>query len=145
MKLERLKALIDLVADADISELEVVEGDERLRIVKAAKPDSRQRETLPTDRLIEQPNTLASSSADSVVVRAPMFGIFHRAPMPDAPPFAEIGTLIEPGQGLCIIEAMKSFNVIESEHGGRIVMIHVEDGKEVESGSALFTIESPRV
>ncbi|HEY8487117.1 MAG TPA: acetyl-CoA carboxylase biotin carboxyl carrier protein [Limnochordales bacterium] len=83
----------------------------------------------------------AAEDGRTVVVRAPMVGTFYRAPAPDAPPYVEVGQVVEPGQTLCIIEAMKLMNEIEAEVRGRVTAILVENGQPVEYGQPLMTLE----
>lgn len=147
--LARLKALIDLVATAQISELEIVEGEEKVRIVKAGVADATPAaasspKTLPQPIPATQLPTAAPprpESSKTAVVRAPMFGVFHRTPSPDAPAFVNVGDKISVGQKLCLIEAMKVFNVVESDRSGTVADILVESGREVEAGQALLRIE----
>jgi acetyl-CoA carboxylase biotin carboxyl carrier protein len=82
----------------------------------------------------------APAETDGHIVVAPMFGIFHRAPSPDSAPFVEIGQMVEPGQKLCIIEAMKTFNTIGSDVAGTVTEILVESGQEIEAGRPLLRI-----
>ena len=94
------------------------------------------------DAAAAQPaTTRQAAAAGQIEVTAPMVGTFYRAPSPDAPPFVEIGTLVEPGQPLCIIEVMKLFTTINSECAGRVVQIGAETGDLVEYGRTLFIIE----
>lgn len=94
------------------------------------------------DAAAAQPaTTRQAAAAGQIEVTAPMVGTFYRAPSPDAPPFVEIGTLVEPGQPLCIIEVMKLFTTINSECAGRVVQIGAQTGDLVEYGRTLFIIE----
>jgi len=148
MELARLKALIDLVSRSRISELEITEAGERIRICRSS-PLS----TLPTAARPSEPRhepaaepqrpggaVEAPAGTDGHIVVAPMFGIFHRAPSPDSAPFVEIGQVVEPGQKLCIIEAMKTFNTIGSDVAGTVTEILVESGQEIEGGRPLLRI-----
>jgi acetyl-CoA carboxylase biotin carboxyl carrier protein len=89
----------------------------------------------------QQAATAQTATASQIEVTAPMVGTFYRAPSPDAPPFVEIGTVVQPGQPLCIIEVMKLFTTISSEYAGRVVQIGAEVGDLVEYGRTLFVIE----
>lgn len=95
----------------------------------------------PNATTARQATTGQTAAAGQIEVTAPMVGTFYRAPSPDAPPFVEIGTLVQPGQPLCIIEVMKLFTTINSECAGRVVQIGAETGDLVEYGHTLFVIE----
>lgn len=148
MELARLKALIDLVSRLRISELEITEAGERVRICKSSPlsaPPAAPRSSEPRQEPAAQsqrPGSAVEAAAetDGHIVVAPMFGIFHRAPSPDSAPFVEIGQEVEPGQKLCIIEAMKTFNTIASDVAGTITEILVESGQEIEAGRPLLRI-----
>ena len=165
MDLRKLKTLIDLVAESGIAEIEVTEGDDKVRIVKyqpAGHPAAGQAPAGAV-ALVQQPPTThgaaatsaaapapamagapgASSAGDASsghVVKSPMVGTFYRSPGPDAKPFVELGQAVKPGDTLCIIEAMKLLNEIESEVGGTVREILVENGQAVEFGQSLFVI-----
>ncbi|GAB4168287.1 MAG: acetyl-CoA carboxylase biotin carboxyl carrier protein [Rhodocyclaceae bacterium] len=151
MDLRKLKKLIDLVQESGISELEVTEGEERVRIAKhaAATPP------VPAIQAIEHAIPVAAAEsvkppvgASSVrgepsghVVKSPMVGTFYRSAAPGAKPFVEIGQVVASGDTLCIIEAMKLMNEIEADASGTIRAILVENGQPVEFGQPLFLIE----
>ncbi|WNJ93571.1 acetyl-CoA carboxylase biotin carboxyl carrier protein [Bosea sp. 685] len=148
MELARLKALIDLVSRSRISELEITEAGERIRICKSPPPSAQP----AAAGFIEPRHEPAAESqrpsgavetpgeTDGHIVVAPMFGVFHRAPSPDSAPFVEIGQIVVPGQKLCIIEAMKTFNTIGSDVAGTVTEILVESGQEIEAGRPLLRI-----
>lgn len=152
MDLRKLKTLIDLVAESDISELEVTEGDGKVRIVKSAPaaPQQMVYATAPAAMPMAAPAAAApvaapaAESAPAVpeghVVTAPMVGTFYRAPNPGAAPFVEVGQSVQEGDALCIIEAMKLLNEIEADKAGVIKEILVENGAPVEYGQPLFVI-----
>lgn len=152
MDLRKLKTLIDLVAESDISELEVTEGDGKVRIVKSAPaaPQQMVYATAPAAMPMAAPAAaapVAAPAADSApavpeghVVTAPMVGTFYRAPNPGAAPFVEVGQSVQEGDALCIIEAMKLLNEIEADKAGVIKEILVENGAPVEYGQPLFVI-----
>jgi len=154
MDLRKLKKLIDLVQESGISELEITEGDERVRIAKninvsniqtvAAVPSPLQVEPPSPQALVDVPQEADSDTNIALqsnhIVKSPMVGSFYRAPSPDAEPFAEIGQTIKAGDTLCIIEAMKLLNEIESEFSGVVMEILVENGQPVEYGEPLFVI-----
>ncbi|GLU30822.1 acetyl-CoA carboxylase biotin carboxyl carrier protein [Trinickia caryophylli] len=153
MDLRKLKTLIDLVSESGISELEVTEGEGKVRIVKNAPPVYVQPSTSYAPQLSAAP-PVAAAPADVAtaaapaaaaapqghVVTSPMVGTFYRAPSPGAEPFAQVGDAVKEGQTLCIIEAMKLLNEIESDKAGVIKEILVENGQAVEYGQPLFVI-----
>ena len=155
MDLRKLKKLIDLVEESGIAELEVTEGEEKVRIVKhtmvaaapqtymlpqapvamAGVPVPREKSTTFDDDLEDE-----SEDAEGEVVKSPMVGTFYRASSPDAAPFVEVGDTVKVGDTLCIAEAMKLLNEIESEFAGTIKEILVDNGQPVEYGEPLFII-----
>ncbi len=148
MDLRKLKKLIDLVQESGISELEVTEGEEKVRIVKhvhgPAQPTymvSSQPQSYPTAPLAAPaPEPAAPAEAEGHVVKAPMVGTFYRSGSPGAPSFVEVGQAVNEGEPLCIIEAMKLMNEIESDATGIVKAILVENGQPVEYGQPLFLI-----
>jgi len=159
MDLQKIKGLIDLLADSRLAELELIEGDEKIRLVKAHRRASAEASgDLPHATRFTpaegatQPiaaDASASNSADASaepatsepqLVCAPMFGIVHLTPAPGEAPFVNVGDAVEEGQALCTIEAMKMFNAIESEFNGTVTEILVRPGDEVEAGQPLFRI-----
>jgi len=152
MDLRKLKTLIDLVAESGIAELEVTEGEDKVRIVKtaAALPASVQApmSVSTTAQVVPAPAGAAPGTTPTGaeeppghVVKSPMVGTFYRSPSPGAPSFIEQGAVVKPGDTLCIIEAMKLLNEIEAEVGGIVKKILVENGQPVEYGQPLFIIE----
>jgi acetyl-CoA carboxylase biotin carboxyl carrier protein len=153
MDLRKLKKLIDLVQESGIGELEITEGEERVRIARggavsvtplaAAPPPVAAATTAgaaaPT---VPAATTLAAADAapEGHVVKSPMVGTFYRAPSPDGKPFVDIGATIKAGEAVCVIEAMKLMNEIEADASGTIKAILVENGQPVEYGQALFII-----
>jgi acetyl-CoA carboxylase biotin carboxyl carrier protein len=152
MDLRKLKTLIDLVAESGISELEVTEGEGKVRIVKAppqvmAAPMAMQQ--MPAIAAAPAPAAPAAATPAEVVepqapsghvVTSPMVGTFYRAPSPGAAAFVNVGDTVKEGQTVCIIEAMKLLNEIESDKAGVIKEILVENGQAVEYGQPLFVI-----
>ena len=154
MDLRKLKTLIDLVAESDISELEVTEGEGKVRIVKSQPQYSM---AMPQQMVQQAPVTapaVAATAAPAAAAEAPtapaeaghkvtspMVGTFYRAPSPGASNFVEIGSTVKEGQTICIIEAMKLLNEIECDKSGVVKAILVENGQPVEFGQALFVIE----
>ncbi len=150
MDLRKLKTLIDLVAESGIAELEVTEGEDRVRIAKFSPAPAAP--TAPTT-VIAAPMPAANGSTagagslavaaepEGHAVKSPMVGTFYRSPSPGAAAFIELGQSVKPGDTLCIIEAMKLLNEIEAEVGGTVKQILVENGQPVEYGQPLFIIE----
>lgn len=155
MDLRKLKTLIDLVAESDIAELEVTEGESKVRIVKSgAAPQSQvvmmqpQAAHLPSSAPVSAPVAAPAASAAAPaaeeiqghVVKSPMVGTFYRASSPGAAPFVDVGSSVKQGDTLCIIEAMKLLNEIDTEVSGVVKQILVENGQPVEFGQPLFVI-----
>jgi acetyl-CoA carboxylase biotin carboxyl carrier protein len=148
MDLRKLKKLIDLVQESGIAELEITEGEEKVRIAKsmAGTPMmmAPQQHYLPAAAPAAAPASPAAPAEDAIpeghVVRSPMVGTFYRAPAPGAKNFVEVGQNVGAGDTLCIIEAMKLLNEIEADEGGVIKAILVENGQPVEYGEPLFVI-----
>ncbi|MCA3185452.1 MULTISPECIES: acetyl-CoA carboxylase biotin carboxyl carrier protein [unclassified Cupriavidus] len=153
MDLRKLKTLIDLVAESGISELEVTEGDGKVRIVKQppqvlAPVAMPQFQAMPAAAAAPMAGAAAPAAAAEAapqlpaghVVTSPMVGTFYRAPSPGAAPFVNVGDTVKEGQTVCIIEAMKLLNEIECDKAGVIKEILVENGQAVEYGQPLFVI-----
>ncbi len=156
MDLRKLKTLIDLVAESDISELEVTEGESKVRIVKSGAPVAQgqvvmmQPQAQPIAATAAAAPVAASAApapAESApaepaghVVKSPMVGTFYRSSAPGSPPFVEVGSVVKEGDTLCIIEAMKLLNEIDADASGTIRQILVENGQAVEFGQPLFII-----
>src|SRR5450830_1530789 len=143
MDLRKLKTLIDLVAESDIAELEVTEGEGKVRIVKSsALPQNQVVMMQQQPQQAQQPAAPAPVAAvpEGQIVKSPMVGTFYRSSSPGSAPFADIGKQINKGDTLCIIEAMKLLNEIESDFDGVIKQILVENGQPVEYGQPLFVI-----
>jgi len=148
MDLRKLKTLIDLVQNSGISELEISEGDERIRIAKHPAATATQvvmPATLPMAALggengAPEPLPPAAAEPEGHLVKAPMVGTFYRSGSPGAPPFVDVGQSVKEGDTLCIIEAMKLMNEIEADASGVIKAVLVENGQPVEYGQPLFVI-----
>jgi acetyl-CoA carboxylase biotin carboxyl carrier protein len=152
MDLRKLKKLIDLVQESGIAELEITEGEEKVKIVKggavavtsaapaaamvtpAAAPAAAAPAPAPA------PATEPEPGQEGHVVKAPMVGTFYRSPSPDAKPFIEVGQAVKEGDTICIIEAMKLMNEIEADASGVVKAILVENGQPVEYGQPLFIL-----
>ena len=151
MDLRKLKTLIDLVQNSGISELEISEGEEKIRIAKhfTAAPISTT-VTMPVAAAASAPAAVspaptpaadaAPAGVEGHVVKAPMVGTFYRSSSPDAAPFVEVGQTVKQGDTLCVIEAMKLMNEIEADVSGVIKAIQVENGQAVEYGQPMFVI-----
>jgi acetyl-CoA carboxylase biotin carboxyl carrier protein len=153
MDLRKLKKLIDLVQESGIAELEITEGEEKVKIVKggvvsvsAAAPASSapapevRAAAAPAPTAAAPPAADAAAGQEGHVVKAPMVGTFYRSPSPDAKPFVEVGQAVKEGDTICIIEAMKLMNEIEADAAGTVKAILVENGQPVEYGQALFIL-----
>ncbi|MFM7632325.1 MAG: acetyl-CoA carboxylase biotin carboxyl carrier protein [Betaproteobacteria bacterium] len=157
MDLRKLNTLIDLVAESDISELEVTEGESKVRIVKSSAPAAQNQVVMMPSAAAHAPTAPAHAPAAAAVplaaaapaeaapsghiVKSPMVGTFYRASAPGAAAFVDIGSSVKEGDTLCIIEAMKLLNEIDADASGTIRQILVENGQAVEFGQPLFIIE----
>jgi acetyl-CoA carboxylase biotin carboxyl carrier protein len=150
MDLRKLKKLIDLVQESGIAELEITEGEEKVKIVKGgsmsapALPAPAQPGVAPAPAALPVaalPGAAAPPAAqEGHVVKAPMVGTFYRSPSPDAKAFVEVGQAVKEGETICIIEAMKLMNEIEADASGIVKAILLENGQPVEYGQPLFII-----
>lgn len=141
MDLRKIKKLIELVEDSGISELEVTNGEESVRIRRPVGPAETTLAAPATQANAGQPAVKAEVSRGAPrVIHAPIAGTFYRAPSPDAKPFVSPGQSVQLGDVLCIIESMKMMNQIEAELAGEVVAVLVDNGEPVETGSPLFQI-----
>ena len=155
MDLRKLKKLIDLVQESGIAELEITEGEEKVKIVKGgavvvsgtappaavmAQPAPSAASGAPAPTQAPPPATEPEPGQEGHVVKAPMVGTFYRSPSPDAKPFIEVGQAVKEGDTICIIEAMKLMNEIEADASGVVKAILVENGQPVEYGQPLFIL-----
>jgi acetyl-CoA carboxylase biotin carboxyl carrier protein len=153
MDLRKLKKLIDLVQESGIAELEVTEGEEKVRIVRGGGPGeivvaAQPQFAIAPPAAVQSAASPASAPAAAEpaapaghIVKSPMVGTFYRAPSPGAKPFVEIGDTVKAGQTICIIEAMKLLNEIESDKDGVVKAVLAENGQPVEYGEPLVVIE----
>ena len=155
MDLRKLKTLIDLVSESNVSELEITEAEGKVRIVKSGQPTVAQVVYAPMAAPAAAPVAAVATAAAPAaaapvaepaesagfVVKSPMVGTFYRSASPGAKPFVELGQAIKEGDTLCIIEAMKILNEIEAEKSGTVTKIMGENGQAVEFGQPLFVIE----
>jgi len=152
MDLRKLKKLIDLVQESGIAELEITEGEEKVRIAKGGQVSVAPAQggwgptvaAAPAQPAASTPAEGAPAPAPAAetrhTIKAPMVGTFYRASAPDVKPFVEVGQAIKEGETVCIIEAMKLMNEIEADISGSIVEILVENGQPVEYGQPLFVV-----
>jgi acetyl-CoA carboxylase biotin carboxyl carrier protein len=148
MDLRKLKTLIDLVSESNVSELEITEAEGKVRIVKGGGAMVQQY-AAPVAMMV--PATVAAAAAEPAAVpvpavvghtvKSPMVGTFYRSASPGAKAFVEVGDAIKEGETVCIIEAMKILNEIEADKSGTVTQILCENGQAVEYGQALFVIE----
>ena len=159
MDLRKLKTLIDLVSDSNISELEITEAEGKVRIVKAslaagltaaplmaavpmsAAATAAAAAAVETQAAAVAAATEAAARATDKVIKSPMVGTFYRAASPGAKAFVDLGDMVKPGQPVCIIEAMKIMNEIESDCEGKVVRMLCENGQAVEFGQPLYIVE----
>lgn len=154
MDLRKLKTLIDLVSESGVAELEITEGDDRVKIVNRvgaapvaaaapaviATPVVASAAPAAAPAVAAEPPAAPVAAEDTRTINSPMVGTFYRAPSPGAKPFADVGQKVKAGDTVCIIEAMKLLNEIETEYDGVIKEILVENGQPVEFGQPLFVI-----
>lgn len=154
MDLRKLKTLIDLVAESDIAELEVTEGESKVRIVKSSAMPQNQMVMMQPQGMQAQYQPAAPAAAPApaaaavvvtaeptgYIVKSPMVGTFYRSSAPGSAAYVEVGSTVKEGDTLCIIEAMKLLNEIDSDKAGVVTQILVENGQPVEFGQPLFVI-----
>ena len=153
MDLRKLKTLIELVESSGIAELEIEEGEERVRITRAVASSTSSTVVLPAAALpvaapapaaaapaLAVPPPISAAEAEGHQVKSPMVGTFYRAASPGAKPFVEVGDSVEVGDTICIIEAMKLMNEIESDKAGVVKQVLAENGQPVEFGQPLVVI-----
>jgi acetyl-CoA carboxylase biotin carboxyl carrier protein len=156
MDIKEIKSLIKMIMETDISEFELENADEKIRIKRGESQEivhyQSPQQVITTHPMATQPEVVPAAGSPAALVPAPavekgesitspIVGTFYRAPAPDAPPYVEVGQVVEKGQVLCIIEAMKLMNEIEAEYRGTILKICKENAQPVEFGEALFIVE----
>lgn len=163
MDIEYITKLIELVSESKVDEIEIEEDGKKIRIAKTLQPTVNPQQTVvhvpahavphqvvppappPAAPAVEVPAAAPTPTPAAAPkyheVRSPIVGTFYRSPAPDAPPFVQVGSTVEKGTVLCIVEAMKLMNEIESDIAGRVVQIMVENAQPVEYGQVLFLIE----
>jgi acetyl-CoA carboxylase biotin carboxyl carrier protein len=157
MDLNLVRKLVKLLSESDVDEIEIEEEGKKVRIAKHPSRFSMAPQAAPFVSMPEAPRPAAPAASAPVAVagvppapapsanlhevRSPIVGTFYRAPAPDAAPFVQVGSEVQPGSVLCIIEAMKLMNEIESDDAGRVVKVLVENGQPVEYDQVLFILE----
>ena len=145
MDVRKIKKLIELLESSSLSEIEISEGEESIRITKQLTVKNEaanlNQVTVEQNSEINDKNKQDPSGALGVEINSPMVGTFYTSPKPGSKPYVSIGSNIDPGDTVCIIEAMKMMNQIESEIKGKVVSILVENGSPIEYGQPLFIVE----
>lgn len=161
MELQKIRELIDVFKASDLAEFEFTQGDQRVRFVKRAGLDAAPVKAGAAVKLLKdhpfQPEAASAHVTDSGtdkpthetesptawVVKSPLYGIVHLKPAPDAPPFVMPGDIVQQGQVVCIVEAMKIFHEIKVDRRARVENILIDSAEEVEAGAALFSLSEP--
>ncbi|MDC0884933.1 acetyl-CoA carboxylase biotin carboxyl carrier protein [Gammaproteobacteria bacterium] len=143
MDIRKIKKLIEMLQDSDLTEIEVKEGEESVRI---ARGNSRAIEATPAPIIHSSTSSPLEKNEVSLdksgsIIKSPIVGTFYRKPSPDKPPFIEIGSNVNAGDVVCIVEAMKMMNEIKSEFTGKVSAINIEDGEPVEFDQSLIVID----
>ena len=142
MDIRKIKKLIEMLQDSDLTEIEVQEGEESVRIVRgSAQPfEVKTTSISPASvNVLSQNNEVVANESGSPI-KSPIVGTFYRKPAPDKPPFVEIGSHVNAGDVVCIVEAMKMMNEIKSEFTGKVSAINIDDGEPVEFDQSLIVI-----
>ena len=150
MDIDTLKQILDLVREHELSELEVEQDGLRLKVRSgvsapagvAAAPATSAAAPPPAASTMQIPTAVDEADIELAVVKSPIVGTFYRSPEPGAPSFVDVGATVKKGQVLCIIEAMKLMNEIDSEYDGEVVSVYVESGQPVQYGERLFAIRT---
>jgi len=144
MDIRKIKKLIEMLQDSDLKEIEVSQGDESVRISRDNKSQAYV-EPVIQKQVIHEANVASEKEVQQEEIKgnqitSPIVGTFYRKPSPDKDPFIKVGDVVQEGDVLCIIEAMKMMNEIKSDFSGKVVSINVEDGQPVEYGQHIITI-----
>ena len=142
MDIRKIKKLIEMLQDSDLTEIEVQEGEESVRIVRgSAQPfEVKTTSISPASVNVLSENNEVVANESGSPIKSPIVGTFYRKPAPDKPPFVEIGSHVNAGDVVCIVEAMKMMNEIKSEFTGKVSAIHIDDGEPVEFDQSLIVI-----
>ena len=143
MDIRKIKKLIEMLQESDLTEIEVQEGEESVRIVRGSNQSFEVKTTPISSHSIETPveNNEVLANESGSLIKSPIVGTFYRKPAPDKPPFVDIGSHVNAGDVVCIVEAMKMMNEIKSEYTGKVSSINVEDGEPVEFDQSLIVID----
>ena len=142
MDIRKIKKLIEMLQDSDLTETEVQEGEESVRIVRgSAQPfEVKTTSISPASVNVLSENNEVAANESGSPIKSPIVGTFYRKPAPDKPPFVEIGSHVNAGDVVCIVEAMKMMNEIKSEFTGKVSAINIDDGEPVEFDQSLIVI-----
>ena len=145
MDIRKIKKLIEMLQDSDLKEIEVSQGDESVRISRDNKSQTYV-EPVIQKQVVHEANVASEKvvhqeEIEGNQITSPIVGTFYRKPSPDKDPFIKVGDVVQEGDVLCIIEAMKMMNEIKSDFSGKVVSINVEDGQPVEYGQHIITIK----
>ena len=140
MDIRKIKKLIEMLQDSDLKEIEVSQGDESVRISRDNKSQTYAEPIIQKQVVHEVSNIVSQEKVKGNKVTSPIVGTFYRKPSPDKDPFIKVGDVVQEGDILCIIEAMKMMNEIKSDFSGKVVSIDIEDGQPVEYGQHIITI-----
>ena len=142
MDIRKIKKLIEMLQDSDLTEIEVQEGEESVRIVRGSAQPLKVKTTSisPASVNVLSENNEVVANESGSPIKSPIVGTFYRKPAPDKPPFVEIGSHVNAGDVVCIVEAMKMMNEIKSEFTGKVSAINIDDGEPVEFDQSLIVI-----
>ena len=143
MDIRKIKKLIEMLQESDLTEIEVQEGEESVRIVRGSNQPFEVKTTPISPASVGTPieNNEVSANESGSLIKSPIVGTFYRKPAPDKSPFVEIGSHVNAGDVVCIVEAMKMMNEIKSEFTGKVSAINIEDGEPVEFDQSLIVID----
>ncbi len=139
MDIRKIKKLIEMLQDSDLTEIEVSEGEESVRISRGSNDSISVEKPLKGSKLKNEPNDEIEPAGNTV--KSPIVGTFYRRPAPEKPPYVKVGDAVKEGDVLCIVEAMKMMNEIKSKFSGKLISIIPEEGQPVEFDQTLFIIE----
>ena len=143
MDIRKIKKLIEMLQESDLTEIEVQEGEESVRIVRGSNQSFEVKTTPMSPASAGTPieNNEVTANESGSLIKSPIVGTFYRKPAPDKPPFVEIGSNVNAGDVVCIVEAMKMMNEIKSEFTGKVSAINIEDGEPVEFDQSLIVVD----